>query len=153
MTDRSLKLVYYDRKIPLKPILNHLGAREERSAKEQSRLLQVDDLVIQKSIVEVKELAENFGVLEDAIERVLERKEFPGYSRLGDMFIRETKLEEIHEILEDHLSSGELNLDKASRIIEEAGGRRPAQILEALGYRIEWQGIDPKSARVKNIRP
>jgi predicted nuclease of restriction endonuclease-like RecB superfamily len=145
---KKLNVLYYHRKIPLRPVLAHLRAREERLVEEQSKLLSVGGLVTQKPVVEVRELAETLGVLEEAVERVLEGKEFPGYLRLGDMFIRAEKMREIQELLGNRASLGELNLDEASRIIEEAGGRRPAQILDALGYRIDWKGIDAKSAKI-----
>jgi hypothetical protein len=150
---KKFKVIYYNRKIPLKPLLNHLSVREERLVEEQSKGLQVDDLILQKPIVEIEEIAERLGVLVDALKKVLKGRRFPGYSRIGDIFIKETKLREIDKKLEKHLNFEELNLDKASRIIEEEGGRKPAQILEALGYRIEWKGIDPKSARIHRKAP
>jgi predicted nuclease of restriction endonuclease-like RecB superfamily len=144
----KFNVIYYHRRIPLRPILAHLRAREERLVEEQSKVLSVGGLVMRKPVVEVRELAERLGVLEEAIERVLEGKEFPGYLRLGDMFIRAEKMREIRELLENRVSQGELNLDEASRIIEEAGGKRSARILNALGYRIDWKGIDTKSAKI-----
>jgi predicted nuclease of restriction endonuclease-like RecB superfamily len=149
---KRLNVVYYHRRIPLKPILDHLIAREERLVKEQTKLLRVDHLILQKPVVEVRELAENLGVLENAVKEVLREKEFPGYRRLGDMFIKQANLTDIRERLENRLERGELSLREASRIIEAAGGRRPATILDALGYKIRWQGIDPQSAEIHRKR-
>jgi len=149
---KRLNVVYYHRRIPLRPILAHLEAREERLVEEQTRLLRVDHLILQKPVVEVRELAEKLGVLEDAMKKVLREREFPGYKRLGDMFIRMANLTDIGERLENRLERGELGLREASRIIEAAGGRRPAAILEALGYKIRWHGIDPQSARIHRKR-
>ena len=58
------------------------------------------------------------------------------------------ELEEIQERLESRLVGGELGLAEASRIIEDTGGRKPTSILQALGYRIEWHGIDFRSAKI-----
>ena len=149
---QKLKVIYYSKKIPLKPILNYLRSSEKRLVEEQSRLLQVDDLVLKKPIVEIKEIAKSLGILEDTLEKVLEGREFPGYSRIGNMFVRETKLEEIDGTLEYELNHGKLDLDAATRIIEEAGGIKPFQLLEALGYKIEWRGIDSKSVKIFKIR-
>ncbi|UCD26282.1 MAG: hypothetical protein JSV75_05125, partial [Candidatus Bathyarchaeota archaeon] len=85
---------------------------------------------------------------EAAVKKILIEREFPGYKRLGDMLIKETKLEEIREKLENRLIQGELNLREATRIIETAGGRRPTSVLNALGYSIGWRGIDPQSAKI-----
>jgi len=91
---------------------------------------------------------EEMGVLKDAVRQVLEEREFPGYVRLGDMLIEESKLGEIQERLEGRLVGGELGLAKATRIIEDMGGRKPTSILQALGYRIEWHDIDFRSAKI-----
>jgi len=145
----KLNLVYYKRRIPLRPILIHLKAREERAVREQTRRLGAESLLIQKPVVEAKELAEKLGVLEDAVKQALMEREFPGYTRLGDMLVKKTKLKEIREKIENRLNSGELNLVEASRIVENAGGRRTANILDALGYSIEWRGIDPHSTKIR----
>jgi predicted nuclease of restriction endonuclease-like RecB superfamily len=144
----KLNLIYYKRRIPLKPILDHLRVREKQLVKEQIERLRIKSFNFQKPVVEPKELAEMLGVLEDAMKEILMEREFPGYIRLGDMLIKETKLEEIREKLENRLIQGELNLREASRIIESAGGRRPTSVLNALGYSIKWRGIDPQSAKI-----
>ncbi|MFP3985293.1 MAG: DUF790 family protein [Candidatus Bathyarchaeia archaeon] len=143
------KVIYYHRRIPLRPILDHLKAKEEKLAKEQSRLVQIDDLPIQDQVVEVKELAEKLGVLEDAVRKILAAKTFPGYLQFGDLLVKASKMEEMRKKLENRLTKGPLSLHEASIIVEEAGGRRPAQILTALGYKVEWKGIDPQSAQIR----
>ena len=144
-----LNVIYYKRRIPLRPVLIHLKAREERLVREQTRRLSAEPLPIQKPFVDARELATELGVLEDAVKQALREREFPGYTRLGDMLVRKTKLKEIQEKLENRLNSGEFNLVEASRIVEDAGGRRTANILDALGYRIEWCGIDSHSTKIR----
>jgi predicted nuclease of restriction endonuclease-like RecB superfamily len=144
-----LKVIYYKQKIPLKPILIHLKAREERLVKKQKRRISAETLPLLTPIVEARELATKLGVLEDTVKQVLIEREFPGYTRLGDMLVKNTKLKEIQEKLENRLNRGELNLLEASRIIEEVGGKRTANILAALGYSIEWHGIDPNLTKIR----
>lgn len=93
--------------------------------------------------------AEKLGVLEDAVKETFMEREFPGYARLGDMLIKKTKLKEIQEKIEKRLHKGALNLVEASRIIEAEGGRRAVNILDALGYNIEWHGINPHSTKIR----
>ena len=143
-----LNVIYYQRRVPLKPVLAHLKAREERLVEDQTRRLRDVDFSVEKPVVEVGELAEELGVLKDAVRQVLRERELPGYVRLGDMLIEESKLEEIQERLESRLEGGELGLAEASRIIEDMGGRKPTTILRALGYRIEWHGIEFRSAKI-----
>ena len=146
---RIIIVLYYQRRIPFWPVIAHLKAREELLVKEQTRRLRSEAFTIQKSVVEAKELAERLGVLEDAVKEILRERAILGYTRIGDMLIRETKLKEIQERLEEQLDQGELSLGQASEIIEDAGARRPTSILDALGYRIEWHGIDPQSAKIR----
>jgi len=68
---------------------------------------------------------------------------------LGDMLIKKTKLKEIQKKIENRLHKGELNLVEASRIVKGEGGRRTANILDALGYNIEWHGINPHSTKIR----
>ena len=144
-----LNVIYYQRRVPIRPVLTHLKAKEENLVKEQTRRLRAETFNIQKSVVEARELAEKLAVLEDAVKEVLREREIPGYTRLGDMLIKESKLKEIQEKLEKRLEKHELNLREASKIIEDAGGRRPTTILDALGYKIEWHGINPQSANIR----
>jgi hypothetical protein len=144
-----LNVIYYKRRIPLRPILVHLKAREEHLVEEHKKRLSAEPLPIQKSFVDARELATELGVLEEAVKQALMEREFPGYTRLGDMLVKKTKLKEIQQKLENRLKSGELNLVEASRIIEDAGGRRTSNILDVLGYGIEWHGIDPHSTKIR----
>lgn len=145
---KKLNVIYYHRKVPLSPILDYLKSKEARLVKKQVKRLRGEEFTLQKSIIEAKELAEKMGVLKDAMNEVLKEKEFHGYIRLGDMLITKTKLKQIGDKLEKRLEEGELNLVEASDIIENAGGRRPTSILDTLGYKVEWYGIDPKSAKI-----
>jgi predicted nuclease of restriction endonuclease-like RecB superfamily len=145
----TLKIIYYKRRIPIKPILLYLKAREKLLVIEQTKHLKNEALHIQKPIVDARELAERLGVLEDAVKETLMEREFPGYTRLGDMLIKKTKLEEIQKKIENRLHKGELNLVEASRIVKGEGGRRTANILDALSYNIEWHGINPHSTKIR----
>jgi hypothetical protein len=146
---RKLHVVYYRRRVPLKPVLAHLRAREARLVKEQVRHLRREGFAVEKPFLEVEEIAEELGVLEDAVKEVLRDREFPGYERLGDILIQVSKLEEIRGRLERRLKEGELTLLEASGIIEDTGCGRSTSILDTLGYGIEWHGIDPGSAKIR----
>ncbi len=144
-----LNLVYYQRRVPLRPILTYLKSKEERLVKEQTRYLKAKAFKIQKPIIEVGELAARLEVQEEALRRVLKDKEILGYANVGDLLIEQSRLKEIHEVIEDRLEQGELSLHEVSRIVETAGGKRVTSILAVLGYDVEWQGIDSKSAKIR----
>ncbi|UCE29014.1 MAG: DUF790 family protein [Candidatus Bathyarchaeota archaeon] len=145
----KLNVIYYKQRIPLKPILVHLRSKKERLMNEQIERLRTEVLRVENPVVEAKELAEKLEVLEEAIKSVLKEQKIPGYALLGDMLIKETKLEEIQEKLENRLRQGDLSLDEASTIIEDIGGRNPANLLDALDYKVEWHGINPRSTIIR----
>jgi len=145
---RKLNVIYYRRRIPLRPILVFLKAKEGRLVQEQVTRLSTVDLTPRKPVVELRDLAEELGVEEEAIKAVLSEREIPGYIRLGDILVRQSKLKVIHERLEKRLTQGELSFEEASKVIEDLDGKKPSIILQTLGYKIEWHGIDPQSAKI-----
>jgi len=146
---KRLNLIYYKTRVPLKPILDHLKALEEQMVAEQTTRIHIESLQLQQPIVELGELARELGVLTESIRQILKEHKVTGYRQLGDLLIKEAKLREIEQRLENALHQHELSSYEASQIIENAGGRRPTLILEALGYEIEWHGIDPQSAKIR----
>lgn len=106
-------------------------------------------LTVEGSVMTTADIAEQLGVLEDAVKDVLQERRVPGYRLLGDVLISEVTLSLIEEQLTQATEEKALTLNKATQLIEELGGVRPTQILEALGYGIEWHGIDPDKARIR----
>jgi hypothetical protein len=95
------------------------------------------------------DIAEQLGVLEEAVKDVLRDRRIPGYLLLGDVLISEVTLNLIEERLTQRTEEEGLSLNEATQLIEELGGVRPTRILEALGYGIEWHGIDPDKAKIR----
>lgn len=157
-TSKKLNVVYYNRKVPLKPILNHLRLKEKKLIKEQMRTITLDRQDLSGPVLETKEIAKRLGVLESTFIEFLRDRRIPGYTWIGDVLIREDKLNDIRDKLERRLEEDELSLEEATRIILERGGKEPIGIIESLGYKIEWRGIDPRSAHVlrkseNHVRP
>ncbi|MCK5402700.1 DUF790 family protein [Candidatus Bathyarchaeota archaeon] len=146
---KKLHVIYYHRKIPLKPILLHLQKKENLLVNEQIIFLRTIPFSIQKPVVDTKELADQFGVLEDAVKEILKERQIFGYVRLGDMLIQQSKLTEIKKRLEAQLEERELNLTEASQIINDISGINSTSILDTLGFKVEWSGIDPRSAKIR----
>jgi hypothetical protein len=146
---KRLDIVYYKRKVPLRPILGHLKAREESLKTTQLEQLRGMELRIEGRIVSSAELAKRLGFMEEAVLEALRQRDVPGYRLFGDVLISELTLAEIERRLEDRIGEGSLSLRKTTELIEEHGGARPSRILEHLGYTIEWRGISPETATVQ----
>ncbi|MFX0069265.1 MAG: DUF790 family protein [Promethearchaeota archaeon] len=146
---KKMNVIYYKGKVPLQPIMSYLKSKESHLASEQTKVLRLKGIKIQDPVIEVRELAKKLDVLEEAVRNVLQEQQVQGYRQLGDLLIKKSKLTEIGNIIERRLGKGELSFSEASDIIQDIGGKMPTAILSALGYKVEWEGIDPRSARVQ----
>jgi predicted nuclease of restriction endonuclease-like RecB superfamily len=144
----KLHVIYYHRKISLKPILLHLQEKETLLVNTQLKFLRTIPLSIQKPVVTIKELAERLGVLEATIKEILKERQISGYVHLGDILIKQSKLTEIKKRLKALLDEQELYFTEASQIISNIDGLNTTAILDTLGFKIEWHGIDPRLAKI-----
>jgi predicted nuclease of restriction endonuclease-like RecB superfamily len=149
---RKLNIVYYKGKVPLRPILRHLKAREESLKTSQLDQLQGMEFRIEGKVVHSAELAKRLGVMEEVVVEALRQRDIPGYRLLGDALISDSTIEEIGRRLEERIEEGPLSFKETTELIEEHGGIRPSRILEHLGYTIEWRGISPEMATVHRTR-
>ncbi len=144
----KMTVIYFKNKIPLRPILVQLREIEKKVRNMQIESISTIDLHLKKPIVELNELADTLGVLEKTAREILHRKRIPGYLSLSNILIKPSKLKEIQEALDEQEAVRELDLLEASKVIENVGGVKPTEILETLGYKIKWQGLDPRKAKI-----
>ncbi len=110
--------------------------------------MQGEEFIVDGPVVTVQELAARLGALEEAVKHVINDIVIPGYEVLGGILIKQSRLAKIEKELERRTNSKQLTLQEATELIDELGGRRPTAILETLGYRIQWHGINPDKAMV-----
>lgn len=149
----TLHLVYFKDKIPLRPILQRLREAEEKLKSKEAREISREALLenLDKPVISLEELADRIRVTREALKDFLRGGEIPGYKALPELLVREDKLREMKTSLRRRMAKGKLSLHEASKIIEELGGVKATIILEALGYRIKWRGINPEVAEVEEI--
>ncbi|MCK4885615.1 DUF790 family protein, partial [Candidatus Bathyarchaeota archaeon] len=149
-----LDLIFYKKRIPLKPLLKILREKEEGYVEiEVAGLNEEMFFGLQDSLIEFSELAGNLDVLKESVKRFLEDRRVSGYVNLGDFLIKESKLKEIQKKLCKRLEKKEVSFTEAVRLIEESGGKNATRILEALEFSVKWHGIDPDSARIYKCGP
>jgi len=146
---RRFKIIYYKRKVPLRPILDYLNSKEAVLRETQRKHLRDRELKVEGPFTTTADIAEQLDVLEEAVKDVLQERRIPGYRFLGDVLISEVTLNLIEERLTQRIEEGVLTLNEATQLIEKLGGVRPTRILEVLDYVIEWHGIDPTKARIR----
>ena len=145
---RELKgqVIFYEKKVPLKPIMEYLKKMDEEHVARQSAALEHVEITLQEDIVEMQDLAEQFHASAEAIKQLLITRPAKGYRIIGDVLIREEKLSDIS------MKLAKLNDDRLStalKLIEAEGAKAPYQILQALKFTVEWHGLDQDKATVK----
>jgi len=145
---RELKgqVIFYEKKVPLKPIMEYLKKMDEEHVARQSAALEHVEITLQEDIVEMQDLAEQFHASAEAIKQLLITRPAKGYRIIGDVLIREEKLSDISVKL------AKLNDDRLStalKLIEAEGAKAPYQILQALKFTVEWHGLDQDKATIK----
>ena len=150
-----LSLIYYKNKVPLKPILTYLKKKEKTLTDKEAEAISGTELKLTAPVVEIKEIAGFLGVSTESVKAAVENISIPGYLRLGDLYVQKTLLEKIEIAIQNRLTSERLSFGEAVKLIESLGGKNPSSILEILGYRTIWRGINPELAEIvrRNTEP
>jgi len=148
----QLNIIYYHGKIPLAPVLRHLERAFQNVQTTQTRLLESLSVIFTEPFVNYEEFAARIGISTEAVKETLTEKPPEGYTAMSDGLVRRDKLEQIRMKIEEQLGqTGRLPLPDAIRIIESEGVADATKSLEALGYRINWHGIDAEKAEVAKL--
>jgi hypothetical protein len=147
--DAQLNVIYYHDKIPLAPVLRYLEGAFQNVQTAQTDLLKNFRVIFTEPVVDYAEFAARIGVSTEAVKEALAEKPPEGYTAMSDSLVRRDKLEQIRNKIEEQLNpTGRLPLSEAIRIVESEGVADATKSLEALGYRINWHGINAEKAEV-----
>jgi hypothetical protein len=106
---------------------------------------------VKRDIVDVVDLATKLGVTEG---EVIEQLEKSGFLDLGGVMITSKKLLEVREAIE---SAPDMRFDTLRQLLRGLDCRNPIQLLESLGYTVEWnrdrdQSLVYKIGGIKKLR-
>src|SRR5712691_11881629 len=137
-------VVYYEKDVPLKPIIEHLQQRDRMIVKDEVEKFKNEEISIRGDIVNLNDIARKRGITLESVRTALEGFKASGYVRVGDLFLSNTKLEEIDEKLR-----GVEMLTGALQVIEGCGVKDEGQkVLDALGYTSVWEGMEMDKVRI-----
>ena len=145
----SALVIYYEKEVPLKPIIEHLKERDRLIVKEEVKNFKTEEVSLTGDIVSLDEIAKKRGVTPESVRAALKDFKTYGYARVGDFFLSRTKLEEIDEKLKGvHMLTGAL------QVIEACGVKGEGQkVLDALGYTSVWEGMEMDQVRISKSTP
>jgi len=139
------RVVFFEKEVPLKPILDELEAAEREELRREEEEAARADLKtkITGECVRVGDLAAGLGLSEDALARRLRDRPVEGYALVGDCLMSEGKLGELARII-----AGERRLSALAPRLEAEGISDPFPLLAYLGYQVRWHGLDRDAAEV-----
>jgi len=141
------KVIFYDRKIPHLEIIKVLRKYEEKQLTDEvAKLKDIEislDGDIGIDIISLDEAARRYGVSMEALKETIKNQNRTDYLLLGDQLIGNKILETLHGRL-----NGVKKYDDAVKIFEGYGIKAHAQVLEFLGFRVKWSGINPENAEI-----
>jgi len=140
----SALVIYYEKDVPLKPIVEHLKERDRLIVKDEVERFKTQDISVTGDIVSLDEIAKKASVTLESVRTALVDFNAYGYERVGDIFLSRAKLDEIDEKLK-----GVQLLTDALRVIEACGVKNEGQkVLDTLRYTSVWEGVEMDKVRI-----
>ncbi len=136
-------VILFDRKVPLKEVLDRLRAWDEDKIAEGVARLKDTGLPLEGDIVRIADIAVKTGINADAVRRYLEEAKVPGYALAGDELLSADLFDALRRSM-----AGNMRYSEASGIIRSKGVTAADPVLKLLGYTVRWSGLDPEDAMV-----
>lgn len=136
-------VILFDRKIPLKEVLDRLKAWDEEKVAAGVEKLKTAGLVPKGDIVGLESIASKTGIGVDAVRRYIEENGVQGYMLAGDELVSDSLLDKVRKTL-----PGKMPYSEASAKIRSMGVTAADPVLKILGYTVKWSGLDPDDAMV-----
>lgn len=140
------QVFFYDDKIPVKPVLSRLQAIDTRHVAQDLQTLTPDTIEVPtEAVVDIGDLAEEHDVEPDAIRQLLD-EHYPG-TISNDRYVPEAVLETIKDGVEAFENP---TLADVAPILEQYGVAQ--NVLEAVGYTIEFTSLDRADAEIRKTQ-
>jgi predicted nuclease of restriction endonuclease-like RecB superfamily len=141
-------VILFDRKFPLKEVLDKLKVWDEEKVADGVNKLKVSGLALEGDIVRLDDAAARAGVGVDAVRKYVEENRVPGYALAGDELLSDDIIDLIRKALPQKMPYSE-----AATIICSRGVAAADPVLKLLGYTVKWSGLDPEDAVVYRPAP
>lgn len=142
MEFRADNILYYNKKIPYLELIKILRKYEEKQLQEEVAKTENIEIPSGERVVNLDEVAKRYNIGIEALKRVIDR--YKGeYLLFGDQLINRQTL----GIIKNELS-GVKRHSEALRIFERYGLKGHSSILQFLGFKVKWSGLDPESAEI-----
>lgn len=136
-------LIFYDRKLPYLEIIQILKKYEEKQLIKDVKKLKNIEISLEGSVINLSEIAQRYGVGVEALKKVIKKKIDDNYLLSGEQLVSH----HILQVIQDELAGVRRHSD-AIKIFKRYGIKEHAQILDHLGYKVKWKGLDIENAEI-----
>jgi predicted nuclease of restriction endonuclease-like RecB superfamily len=138
-------LVFYDKKIPYLEIIKILRKYEERQLMEDIAKLRGVEISLDSSvgIFSLDEAAKRYGVSLEAVKEIIKGQNKTDYLLFGDQLVSN----QILDTIQNEMNGVEKHA-VALKIFDRYGIKAHSQVLQYLGYKVKWSGLDPENAEI-----
>ncbi|MBU6999519.1 MAG: DUF790 family protein [Theionarchaea archaeon] len=138
----NVNVVFYDKQIPMKPILDRIRQIEEEQLREEEERVSEREMELTGEIVSLGDVARSQNVGIEAVKRVLENSEEGRV--VGDLFVKNSVLDDLRMRV---AALDDMRLPSVRNVLKEYN--LDEKVLKVLGYDIEWKTLDTNQAVVK----
>lgn len=139
-------VILYDRKIPLKEVLDRLKVWDEKNIAREFDRLKSAGLQLEGDVIGIDDLSAKNGISPEAVKRYLETTATPGYVLAGNELLSSGVIEALKKSMPAAMQYAE-----ASALIRSKGVTAVDPVLKLLGYTVKWSGLDPENAMVSKM--
>jgi hypothetical protein len=136
-------VILFDRKIPLKEVLDRLRVWDEEKVSEGVSRLKAAGLPLEGDVIRIDDLSAKTGISTETVRRYLEDNAMPGYMLAGNELLSSNVLEALKRSM-----PGTMRYAEASALVRSKGVTAVDPVLKLLGYTVKWSGLDPEDAVV-----
>ena len=136
-------VIFYDKKIPIQPIINKLRGIEEKMREREARKLKGISISISRDIVSLKELAERYGVGAESITDAIPMK---NHVLIGEKVVNLKFLDELKKEVD---ALPEKSYEEIEELLEGYG--LTSAVLEKIGYKIKWNSLDGEKSIIVKV--
>ncbi len=139
---KTENLVFYSKKIPHLEIIKILRKYEEKQLSEEFTKFKGTEISLDGDVINMDELARRYSISVEVLKKLINQNN-GDYLLFGDQLVNQKTLRAIKSELSTMKKHNE-----AIKIFEKYGIKGHCQILEFLGYKVKWSGLDPDMAEI-----
>ncbi len=139
---KTADVLFYDKKIPYIEIIKILRKYEEKQLSEELTKLGNVSISIDGDVIDLDEMAKKYKLSIEVLKKVIHLDKGE-YSLIGNQLISRQTMGTIRSEL-----TGVRKHSEAIKIFEKHGVKGHCSILEFLGYKVKWSGLDPENAEI-----